>query len=71
MTTILSSYIGDYSQTIRINDYKDNEIIVKKANKVLYDGIATHIIEDGRVLKFKDDKGKQHEYVKYPTYTTI
>lgn len=64
---IMSETIGSYSQTIRIG-YK-NEVEVRKDGKELFKGEATHINDNGQVLKFKDMNGKQYEFVKYVAYT--
>lgn len=64
---ILSQSIGNYSQTIRIG-YK-NEVEVKRNGQELFKGEATHIIDNGNKLSFKDKNGKQHDFVKYVTYT--
>lgn len=65
---ILNEHIGSYSQTLRINMRGgDNEVEVRREGKVLYNGMATHIIDKGNKLQFKDAEGKQHEYIKYST----
>jgi hypothetical protein len=65
--TIISETIGNYSQTIKIG-YK-NEVEVVIDGKELFKGEATHINDNGQVLKFKDMDGKQYEFVKYVAYT--
>jgi hypothetical protein len=64
---ILSQMIGNYSQTIRVNN-SGNEVVVKRNGKTLYDGYAGHIIDTNNLLTFNDKNGEPHEYVKYPTY---
>jgi hypothetical protein len=63
----MSETIGNYSQTIRIG-YK-NEVEVIRDGKELFKGEATHINDNGRVLKFKDMNGKEYDFVKYVAYT--
>ena len=67
---ILAQTIGDYSQTIWVGD-GDNRVLVKINGETLYEGVAEHINDLGDTLSFKDDKGKQHDYQKYTTVTTI
>lgn len=67
--TVLSQIIGNYSQTIRIG-YK-NEVEVKINGEVVFKGEATHIIDNGNKLSFKDKDGKQYEFVKFNTYSYI
>ncbi len=67
---ILSQTFGNYSQTIRIGCYK-NEVEITKNGKELFKGGATHIVDNGGKISFKDINGKQYEFVKYIicTYT--
>lgn len=60
---ILSETIGNYSQTIRIG--RKNEVEVRVDGKGVFDGEATHIIDTGDRLSFKDKNGNLHEFVKY------
>ena len=69
---IMSETIGNYSQTIRIgykNEVEVKEVEVRKDGKELFKGEATHINDNGQVLKFKDVNGKQYEFVKYVVFT--
>ena len=45
----------------------DNEVEVHRDGEELYNGKATHIIDERNKLTFKDAEGKQHEYIKYNT----
>lgn len=66
---ILYEKRGDYSQTIRINPFSGNEVKVCDAGKVLYNGKAKHIIDNGNTLSFKDENNKEYKFVKYILYT--
>lgn len=68
---VLSEMIGDYSQTITVNNSGYNEVEVMRGNEILYKGYAGFIIDRPNVLKFTDPEGKQHEYIKYTTYSRI
>ena len=62
---ILSQSIGSYSQTIRVNRCGgNNEVEVRREGIELYDGVASHIVDEHNKLRFKDVDGKQHEYIK-------
>ena len=60
---ILSETIGHYSQTIRIGRKK--EVKIRVDDKEVFSGEATHIIDTGNKLSFKDKSGNHHEFVKY------
>lgn len=60
---------GDYSQIIKLG-FK-NEIKVTMNNEELFNGEATHIVDSGNKLSFKDINGKFYEYIKYNLNTTL
>lgn len=67
---ILSQSIGSYSQTIRIKNVGDNEVEVRRDGQELFNGAATHIIDNHNKLTFKDKTGKQYEFIKFATITS-
>lgn len=52
-TTLNDVVDGKVVNTIKISDYED---------KVIYNGIAKFIINDGFYVTFKDDSDKVHNY---------
>jgi archaellum component FlaF (FlaF/FlaG flagellin family) len=61
---------GSYSQTLKIGSYK-SEVEVTRDGQQLFKGEATHIIDNGHVLSFKDNEGKKHEFVKGYNNSTL
>lgn len=64
---IISESIGSYSQTIKVGH--KNEVEVRRDGKELFKGEATHIVDIGNKLTFKDKDGKEYAFVKYAIYT--
>jgi len=55
--------IGNYSQSIRKGTHNYVKIVV--SGKVLYDGVACHIIDEKDKISFKTPEGEQKEFIKY------
>lgn len=61
---------NEVKQKLTIGQGK-NYLYLEINNKTVFDGVATHIIDDGYNISFKDKDGKQHEYVKQPMIPSI
>ena len=48
---------------------RDSEVEIHKDGKEVYNGIASHIVDDGFTLSFKDKDGNQQTH-KYRTMST-
>ena len=63
---ILETTIGDYKQKIIVcNSF--STITISVDDKIIFDGIATHIIDSYNEISFKDIGDKKHKYIK-PMY---
>lgn len=66
----ISLKMGDvYSHTLRVFKNRDSEVEIHKDGKEVYNGIASHIVDDGFTLSFKDKDGNQQTH-KYRTMST-
>lgn len=66
---ILNEIIGNYSQTIRVNRNGNNEVEISRSGKILFKGIAKHIVDSGQKISFKDENDNPFEFIKYLTYS--
>ena len=67
---ILNEIRGNYSQTLEISQNGgDNTVEVKRDGKTLFNGTVKQIENSENILRFLDERGKKHEYIKHQICT--
>ena len=65
---ILSQGIGNYHQTIKIGP-NESHLEIRMGSTIIYNDIATNIIDTGETIKWTTPSGEKKEIRKYSSYT--